>query len=228
MDAWTFDIGRDSPGGPDLGLAGDEAARLAWLTRALDEIDYGMVLADATGLVRFANRLGQRQLVGGGPVQSVHGRLRGMSADDQARLSLALADVQRGRRSLLCAGHAAAALSVAVIPMACDEDTGERLALLVFGKQPRSDTLTIDFYGRSHGLTAAETAVLKCLCAGLGPKEVAQQQRVALCTVRSHIGSIRMKTQTGSLRDLLNRVAALPPITVALQCATATVAHVAH
>jgi hypothetical protein len=37
--------------------------------------------------------------------------------------------------------------------------------------------------------------------------------------VRSHICSIRIKTQTDSIRELINRVAVLPPITPALKTA---------
>jgi hypothetical protein len=40
---------------------------------------------------------------------------------------------------------------------------------------------------------------------------------VAISTVRSHICSIRQKTQTGSIRELVNRVTVLPPITSVLK-----------
>ena len=42
-------------------------------------------------------------------------------------------------------------------------------------------------------------------------------QAVAISTVRSHICSIRQKTQTGSIRELINRVTVLPPISPALK-----------
>ena len=59
--------------------------------------------------------------------------------------------------------------------------------------------------------------VLQALCEGAKPKEIASMQAVAISTVRSHICSIRQKTQTGSIRELINRVTVLPPITPALK-----------
>ena len=91
------------------------------------------------------------------------------------------------------------------------------MVLLVFGKRSAAETLTVDFYARSHGLTGAEMTVLKHICGGMKPKEIARDQGVAISTVRSHICSIRIKTQTASIRDLINRVAVLPPITPAMK-----------
>jgi DNA-binding CsgD family transcriptional regulator len=93
------------------------------------------------------------------------------------------------------------------------------MVLLVFGKRSAAETLTVDFYARSHGLTSAEMNVLKHICSGMKPKEIARDNGVAISTVRSHICSIRVKTQTDSIRDLINRVAVLPPITPAMKTA---------
>ena len=65
----------------------------------------------------------------------------------------------------------------------------------------------------------AELTVLKRLCRGMRPKEVAREQDVAISTVRSHICSIRTKTQTASIPELIDRVAVLPPITPAMKLA---------
>jgi len=119
--------------------------------------------------------------------------------------------------------------SIAAVPVpAGDEDAGP-LVLLVFGKRHAAQTLTMDFYAPSHGLTSAEMAVLRSICGGMKPKDIAREQSVAISTVRSHICSIRAKTQTGSIRDLLNRVAVLPPITPVMKAMasarTATAVH---
>ena len=189
-------------------------AHIALLMRVLDEVDYGMLLVDAAGALRHANQLGLRELSRNGPLRLSRGCIAAPAAADQMALSAALADVQRARRRLFSLGHNGSAVSVAAVPMpAGEEDTPETLALLVFGKRPASDTLTIDFYARTHRLTSAELVVLKSICAGAMPKEVARAQGVAISTVRSHICSIRIKTDTGSIRELVNRVAMLPPIT---------------
>lgn len=93
------------------------------------------------------------------------------------------------------------------------------LALLTFGKRPVADTLRIALFARPQGITAAEARVLESLCDGVNPKDIAAQQGVALSTVRSHISSMRVKTHTATIRDLVGRVAALPPVSPAMNSA---------
>ena len=126
----------------------------------------------------------------------------------------------RGKRRLFSVGHNGGSVSVAAVPMPpADDDAHEPMVLLVFGKRSAAETLTVDFYARSHGLTSAEMNVLKHICSGMKPKEIARDNGVAISTVRSHICSIRVKTQTDSIRELINRVAVLPPITPAMKTA---------
>lgn len=181
------------------------------LMRVLDEIDYGVMLVDANGAMRYANQLALREMLGGGPLRLSGGRVHAVTSSDQHTLAAAIADALRGRRRLFTADCVNGALPVAVVPMHGGDD--DALALLVLGRRSAADTLTVDFYARSNGLTSAESTVLKRICIGLKPKDVAREQGVAISTVRSHICSIRTKTQTGSIRELLNRIAVLPPIT---------------
>jgi DNA-binding CsgD family transcriptional regulator len=193
-------------------------AQNALLMRVLDEIDYGLLLVTSDGTLRYGNQLGLREVLDSGALHLVQGRVQARSTSDQSSLHAALADARRGLRRLVSASHEGSPVNVAVVPVGDGGDTGgEPLALLVFGKRQANETLTIDFYGRTHGLTSAELSVLKSMCAGLKPKEIARRQGVAISTVRSHICSIRIKTQTGSIRDLLGRVAVLPPITPAVK-----------
>ena len=212
------------------------------LARMLDEIDYGLVLVTASGRMRYANQLALRMLVGGAGLQLVGGMVTAGHASEQAGLRSALADAARGLRRMLNLGgidsatgeRKAAVSTIAVVPMAAGDaaahasansvsmgnDTltdAEPLVMLVFGKQPASETLTLDFFARTHRLTGAESGVLHGLCAGHRPKEIAQSLGVAISTVRTQIGSIRIKTQTRSIRDLINRIATLPPITPAMK-----------
>ncbi len=190
--------------------AGVPGMDVSILMRVLDEIDYGVMLVDANGAMRYANQLALRETLGGGPLRLSGGRVHAVTSNDQHTLAAAIADALRGRRRLFTADCVNGALPVAVVPMHGDDDA---LALLVLGRRSAADTLTVDFYARSNGLTLAESTVLKRICVGLKPKEVAREQGVAISTVRSHICSIRTKTQTGSIRELLNRIAVLPPIT---------------
>jgi DNA-binding CsgD family transcriptional regulator len=193
-------------------------ANAALLMRVLDEIDYGLLLITQGGALRYANQLGLQELTRGGPLLLEHGRLHTRAPLDQVPLHGALADASRGKRRLFTVGHNGGSVAVAAVPMPpADDDTHEPMVLLVFGKRSASETLTVDFYARSHGLTGAELNVLKRICAGMKPKEIAREHGIAISTVRSHICSIRIKTQTDSIRELINRVAVLPPITPAMK-----------
>ncbi|MDH5537963.1 MAG: LuxR C-terminal-related transcriptional regulator [Rhizobacter sp.] len=204
-------------------LANSAATSAALLMRVLDEIDYGMVLVTVSGALRYSNQLALHELQGEGPLGLNQGQVRARQSADQIQLQLALADAVRGRRRLINLGHNGSSLSVAVLPMCNSEgdedDCGESLALLTFGKRHACETLTVDFFARSQGLTGAEARVLQALCNGAKPKEIASQCAVAISTVRSHICSIRIKTQTANIRELVDRVAVLPPITPAMKTA---------
>jgi DNA-binding CsgD family transcriptional regulator len=195
-----------------------QATSSALLARVLDEIDYGMLVVTAGGGLRYANQLARHELQGEGPLGLAHGQLQAHQPADQNQLHMALADAVRGRRRLITLGQNGGSLSVAVLPMPGDgDDHGESLALLTFGKRTPCETLTVDFYARSQGLTGAEARVLQALCNGAKPKEIAADGNVAISTVRSHICSIRVKTQTANIRELVDRVSRLPPMTSAVK-----------
>jgi DNA-binding CsgD family transcriptional regulator len=190
------------------------------LMQVLDEVDYGLVLVTPSGVLRYANHLGMSELLCQGPLNLSNGRLQASHKVDQAALTAALDDAQRGCRRLISLGHHAATISVASVPMpAGPDDEADCLVLLLFGKRRAAETLTLDFYARSQGLTATEASVLKAICGGTQPKQIAREQGVAISTVRSHICNIRLKTNTKSIRDLMNRVSVLPPITLAMKSA---------
>lgn len=191
-----------------------EAARMM---RVLDEMDYPLVLVAHDGALRYANQFGLHELTTGGALQLTHGLVRSRLAGEQGALQAAVADAVRGKRRMMTLCHDAGTVPLAVVPVPGEEPGEETLVLLLFGRRPATETLTLDFYARGHGLTGAETQVLKGLCAGLQPKEIARRGNVAISTVRSHICSIRLKTQTASIRELINRVASLPPITPAMK-----------
>ena len=67
-------------------------------------------------------------------------------------------------------------------------------------------------FARIHHMTPGETRVLTALCRGAPPADIAAEHGVAVCTVRSQIGSIRIKTGAPSIRALVRQVAVLPPL----------------
>ncbi len=188
------------------------------LMRMLDEIDYGLMLVAADGQLRYANRLALLELAAGGPLRLAGGLLCVQPEGEPGRLRAALADAARGLRTLVKLGHKASTLLLAVIPMDGEiEPSDPPTSLLVFSKREACAELTLAFYARSNGLTATESTVLLQLSQGLKPKDIAQGHRVDLSTVRTQISSIRTKTHTASIRELIARVASLPPFASALK-----------
>ena len=72
------------------------------------------------------------------------------------------------------------------------------------------------FIARRHGLTRTEELVLGILLQGFSAPEVAEQMKVAVSTIRSHIRSLCFKTRSSGVRELLKRVAVLPPVAAAV------------
>jgi DNA-binding CsgD family transcriptional regulator len=180
----------------------------------LDQIDYGMVLVDRNGPIHL-NRAARAELDDPQyPLRLEAGRLRAVNGSQDRQLCDAIDDALRGtRRRLMSLDGAGKSLPVAVVPLASDShEIGEGLALVVLGKRQLCSQLTEQWFCRSHGLTPAESAVLGGLLAGNRPSFIAQQNGVAISTVRTHLASIRSKTATGGIRELMMTAAALPPM----------------
>ncbi len=211
----------------------------AWLTRMLDEVDYGMLLVSTEAKVLYMNHAARFELDAQHPLQLVASSLRAQRPQDVAPLYAALAAAQQGLRRLVHLGAGAQSVTVSVVPQAsnssryglADGSAGagpgrntpatEAPTLLVLGKRQVCAPLTVQAYATSVALTPTETRVLQLLCDGLLPAGVAKQQNVAVSTVRTQIGAIRFKTGTNSIRDLVRRVALLPPLVGALRAGLA-------
>lgn len=193
------------------------AAPPHWFARMLDEIDYGMLLVTDDRVVLHANHVARAELDAEHPLQLLGAELRVRHPQDVAPLRDALAGARsRGLRRLLGLGQGAQRVSVAVVPLPAAEGD-EALTLLVFGKRRMCEALTAHWFAREHGLTPAEARVLAALCDGRPPVKIAEEQGVAISTVRSQIGAIRSKTGAPSIRALVRQVAVLPPLVGALR-----------
>ena len=187
-----------------------------FMAHMLDEIDYGMLLVDAEGQVQYCNHAARRELDGEHPLQLNGKQLGAGNPADTALLQEAIGEAQRGRRRLVTIASGGQFVAISVVPLP-DADARLGVTLLVLGKRTVCEQLSVQFYARSVALTPAETRVLNLLCDGVEPTEIATQQGVAVSTVRTQIGSIRAKTGAGSIRDLVRRVAVLPPLVGALR-----------
>lgn len=182
-----------------------------WWRHALEEIDLGVCLVTVDGQLLYANSSARGQLDERSPLQLIDGALVAPQRLDQQRLEQALADVQRGLRHLICLGRGGSRLSLSVLPLQ-DSAMRQGQALLVLGKRSLCGELPMLAFAREHQLTAAERQVLQSLCDGLQPQEIAQRNGVAISTVRTQIASVRAKTATESIRELVSLVAQLPPM----------------
>ena len=209
------------------GYAGPERRGAASLqhrrmAQMLDTLDYGMLLIGENLDVSHINKAARRDMDDHHPLQWVGGQLQARLQKDQQPLRDALVGAtQRGLRRLLQLGDSQGPgrqrISVAVVPLPAlgvDEQPG---AVVLLGKRQVCEELTVEWFARSHGLTMAETTVIKGLRADLTPHESAARQGVGLATIRTQIGSIRIKTGAGSIRALVQQVALLPPLVSALQ-----------
>jgi DNA-binding CsgD family transcriptional regulator len=191
-----------------------------WLTRMLDEIDYGMLLVTADAQVSYLNHAARVELDGQHPLQLLGQALRVHRPQDVAPLYDALAAAQRGLRRLVMLGEGAHRVTVSVVPLPAAAGTSP-VTLLVLGKRQVCEQLSVQGYARSVSLTPAETRVLELLCQGVRPRDIADQIGVAVSTVRTQIGSVRAKTGAGSIRELVRQVAVLPPLVGALRASAA-------
>ena len=181
----------------------------------LDCIQIGAMAVGPGLRVAFANRAALRAcnrhtLL---RLEDAHVATLDLASDaDQARLAKAVDGAHAGQWSLVRLGAGTRALSIAVFPLFHGErDTGA-LALLLFGLSQTQEPLAIQLYAGSCGLTPAETRVLLGLAEGLVPKQIASRHDVLLSTVRTQISSIREKTGTRRLADLMQALVSLPPL----------------
>ena len=196
---------------PPVSRAPDASSSL--LMRVLDELDYGLMLVSDHAKVRFANRVALREC-GAAQCMRLHdGHVRPRHDRRHDDFLRALAASRQGRRSMLTYEGDDALVSLAVVPLSEPADASpEPVTLLVFGRRQVCEPLTVEFFAREHRLTSAEVGVLRGLCNGQRPAQIARQAGVMLSTVRTQIGSIRQKTRVKSIGELVRLVTVLPPI----------------
>lgn len=190
---------------------------------ALERLDQGVLLLSPQGGVRFANRCARDLMAGCGLLDVSSGQLQATLASDAVPLRDALrAASERGHVRMLRLGAEAQAQYLTLAGIGPAGHAGPVVALL--GRHRLCNALALQWFAQCHELTAAESNVLCLLCEGLEPREVAQRAGVALSTVRTQIGSIRIKTGHESIRCLLTALGRLPPISATLlaRCAAGT------
>ena len=206
---------RDTREVPSSGLPGSATASFdaRCLERVLDIVDYGLLVVDGPARVVFANEVARAEIgARQHPLFIAGGELRARLDHDTAALRKALqCAAARGLQSMLTLTDATGeGVIISVVPL--PEADYRSAVLIVFGKRQVCENLSIDVFARQHGLTSAETRVLKLLCAGCRPGSIALTLGVTMNTVRTQIKSIRCKTRSRDIGELVCRVARLPPL----------------
>ncbi|MGL6108969.1 MAG: helix-turn-helix transcriptional regulator [Rubrivivax sp.] len=184
----------------------------------LDEIDYGVMLLGDDAQVLHLNHAARCELDARHPLQLLGRQLRARDASDLVRLLDALqAAARRGLRRLLMLGRDEHRVAISVVPLLTHGPGEQAATQLSMGKRHMCGELSVQWFARSNGLTMAETRVLEALSEGVQPTDIALRHGVGIATIRSQIGSIRVKTHSDSIGALVRQVAVLPPLVGALR-----------
>jgi DNA-binding CsgD family transcriptional regulator len=204
------------------------------LAHALDEIACGVIIVDASGQVQHCNLAGQVLLQRGLTLREDQHRLQTAEPADAPRLLEALTKAAQGKRSMLTLGKESQT-TVAFVPLDRHTDryverhanptasgsaqahpsASARIAL-IFSRTGMCETLMMSFFSRAYQLTRSEEQVLSLICVGHTAPEMAKQLRVGEATVRTHIRSICQKTHSHGIREVVKRLALLPPLMAAV------------
>lgn len=187
------------------------------LAQLMDELAYGVLVTSMTGELLHANEAARVELARRRVVGLRNNVVHAATDENALVLKEALAKTGYGRRSLITlSSGAGTALTLAVIPIKADTATQPLRAALVFARASVCESLMLCFFARANGLTPTEEQVLAILCDGYSAPDIAAHMNVAVSTIRSHVRSLCAKTRSSGVRELVNRVAVLPPVAPAL------------
>jgi DNA-binding CsgD family transcriptional regulator len=201
----------------DDGETGDAAGAGAGssLAALLDEFAHAAIVTTVESRVLHANQAGRHELARGRILRLSDGVVQACRAESDTELHLALGRAVEGKRSLLqLEAPDGGGSAAAILPL--KGHVGDRARVAIVLARPKvCDAYMLSFFGRRYGLTPAEQHVLGILCEGVSAPEIAVRLKVAVSTVRSHIRSLRTKTRCKGVRELVSRLAVLPPVTPA-------------
>lgn len=188
------------------------------LALLMDELAYGIVVTSLENRVLHANKAARLELARSRVLEMRSQLLHSGAADNQKILQEAMVKVAHGKRSLITLiAPDGFRLTMAVIPLRPDHPGAAAKAAFMFSRASVCDPLMLCFFARSYALTATEELVLGILCHGYSAPQAATQLKVAVSTVRSHIRSLCAKTRSSGVREMVNRVAVLPPVAPTLR-----------
>jgi DNA-binding CsgD family transcriptional regulator len=207
------------------------------LASALDEIACGVIITDGAGKLLHSNLAGQLVLERKAGLQLLQGHVKAMQMEDADDLNQALAKAAQGKRSMINLGMQSACAkqtTVALVPLDRLGSSGlsdsqaattpaprvtnglSHTVAFIFSRTGMCEQLMLSFFSRAYQLTRSEEQILGLLCTGQTAPEMAQQLSVGEATVRTHIRNICHKTHSNGIRDVVKRLALLPPLMAAV------------
>ncbi len=182
------------------------------LSLLVDALAHGVMVVGEKAHLFHVNQTARAELNRHRLLGKVGGEIQAVLPANHKTLMDALQKAAGGKRSLISLSAEGVTLSLAVVPLKKGPGVWDCRIALLFGRAEVCESGMVGFFARSHGLTPTEEQVLIILCRGLSAPEIAVQMKVAVSTVRSHIRSLCAKTSASGVRELVNRVALLPPV----------------
>jgi DNA-binding CsgD family transcriptional regulator len=182
------------------------------LAQVADALAWPLFVLRADGFLLHANLAGLELLKKGRVLQlSPEHRVQAAPVRRRPALAQALQDADRRRQRVVLHGTAGGAgFSATVTPLAAaGAGPAPLLLALAHGHTPGSD---IDEFSALHDLTAAEARVMRRLALGESSSRAAHSLGVKPATVRTQVVAIRRKTGHASVAELLQALAAIPPL----------------
>ena len=190
------------------------------LAMLFDQMSHAVVVISPHRHIYHANKAAHDAFDGHSVLYAHHNELRTFSPIDGKTLQAALTKASTGLRSLVKLSGSGMDLTLSVMPLlrpveeyeaTNSESVCDRIALF-FERAAICDTGMFIFFARSQGLTPTEEQVLTLLCRTMSTPDIAVELKIAVSTVRSHVRSLCIKTGSKGSRELVSRVATLPPV----------------
>jgi DNA-binding CsgD family transcriptional regulator len=191
-----------------------------WLQSLLNDVGFGVLILDPDLNVCFSNTdaksallaIGMRLLSIGSSVTEIERSHQNVACINKFLSNAKL--VSKGQRKLVIFGYGDSKVALAMSPIKLDCNALDYGVMVTMERKNVCETISLWAYGKVQGLTPGELKVLQQLAEGQDPKFVAENLKISVATVRTHIRSMVNKTESSSMRNLLMKVAKLPPIRV--------------
>jgi DNA-binding CsgD family transcriptional regulator len=191
-------------------FADGDIAHVAVLAEAIEAVGFGIVLLTADGFILFANGVARELMHKGEGIRSSSGWLGAKNAAHTAKLRDLLTRETRepgAATMILERGERRQPLLINVIALGrggqASANGRQARAVAVIIDPERYAAASLEAFSELHGLTDAESRVLRAVVGGKGLVATAARLGVAEATARTHMKRIFEKTGTHRQTELL-------------------------